>query len=552
MRYLLIIFVLYLSLKIQLSAQCVQGNCVNGVGKFIYSDGGVYEGQFKNGVWDGEGTVKWPSGSSYKGGFYSGKKHGIGLYRYNTGDLFEGEYSYGNMLKGTYVFPNGDKYVGEFKNSSFNGKGIYYYKNGDKLECEFINGLAHGKGRMSSANGSIMEGIWNNGNLINTISNASSLSENSKTLKWLHSNGGFVQTQKKSANNYNIWSEDNNRFTYEETSIQGTDGLVEVVLKDLNRPGVIIKLTPTACFYKDNSNTNWMRIYNGNWSSAENSSVKSSTATNSAITENKNAIIFFGYNVGNWSYYDNSNEIICGVCNKKCAIEKTEIELESQKNSILEQIKKNHYLDADMFKKQLEHNKKFYTDYQRKNLYGGKSPEQMVFDDYLKDKSIKKYKSAYTYSNIFYNPLYVGHFCSQAHLDQASAKIKTTAQKNANAASQRVSASNSVIYAQPNAYQCSKCLFISNGNKEPLSYAYGGCNKSSPNGESHSWHQVNTNCEDIGKHGSYEKDVCGLQCSSCGEKCYILQVSVFVKCYKRPNGSGADGYLNHNWRPFKR
>lgn len=112
--------------------------------------------------------------------------------------------------------------------------------------------------------------------------------------------------------------------------------------------------------------------------------------------------------------------------------------------------------------------------------------------------------------------------------------------------------SNSTRYAQPNAYQCSECLMLSNGNEKPLGDAYGGCNTRTSKGKSHYWHPVNTNCEDIGKRGHYEKGVCGLQCSSCGEKCYILTPSVFVDCYKRPVGSGADGYLSHQWRTFSK
>jgi hypothetical protein len=79
---------------------------------------------------------------------------------------------------------------------------------------------------------------------------------------WKHSNGKFVQTEKLSNNNRKIWIEDDNRFSYEEFSIEGQI----VILKDLDRDGVYLKLTPDVCYYKDNNNSSWLNIYSGSWS----------------------------------------------------------------------------------------------------------------------------------------------------------------------------------------------------------------------------------------------------------------------------------------------
>ena len=38
----------------------------------------------------------------------------------------------------------------------------------------------------------------------------------------------------------------------------------EILLKDVYRDGVFIKLSGKQCFYKDNNN-DWMLIYTGNW-----------------------------------------------------------------------------------------------------------------------------------------------------------------------------------------------------------------------------------------------------------------------------------------------
>ncbi len=39
---------------------------------------------------------------------------------------------------GTYRYENGDKYVGNFFNSTRSGKGTYYHKNGTKYEGEYF------------------------------------------------------------------------------------------------------------------------------------------------------------------------------------------------------------------------------------------------------------------------------------------------------------------------------------------------------------------------------------------------------------------------------
>ena len=39
--------------------------------------------------------------------------------------------------KGTYQYPSGAKYVGEFKNGEINGVGVCYYTNGSKYSGEW-------------------------------------------------------------------------------------------------------------------------------------------------------------------------------------------------------------------------------------------------------------------------------------------------------------------------------------------------------------------------------------------------------------------------------
>jgi len=108
--------------------------------------------------------------------------------------------------------------------------------------------------------------------------------EENQTIKldlttWKHSNGKFVQTEKL-ANNRKIWIEDDNRFFYEEISIEGQI----VILKDTNRNGVYLKLTPDVCYYKDNNNPSWLYIYSGSWSVP----LKVIKSNNNVVSQTKN------------------------------------------------------------------------------------------------------------------------------------------------------------------------------------------------------------------------------------------------------------------------
>ena len=57
---------------------------------------------------------------------------------------------------------NGDKHVGEYKNSLRSGQGTYYFVNGDKYVGEHKDNSFHGQGTYTFANGTIEKGIWVN------------------------------------------------------------------------------------------------------------------------------------------------------------------------------------------------------------------------------------------------------------------------------------------------------------------------------------------------------------------------------------------------------
>jgi hypothetical protein len=63
-----------------------------------------------------------------------------------------------NNCFGTMNLPNGNKYVGEFRNGNFFGKGTYTWVDGSKYTGEWKNDRAHGQGTWNYSNGEIYIG----------------------------------------------------------------------------------------------------------------------------------------------------------------------------------------------------------------------------------------------------------------------------------------------------------------------------------------------------------------------------------------------------------
>lgn len=71
---------------------CVQGDCKNGSGTYVWSNGSQYIGHFRDGLQDGEGSLMLPDGSSYVGQWRAGKRHGQGTGTYADGRVQKGSW----------------------------------------------------------------------------------------------------------------------------------------------------------------------------------------------------------------------------------------------------------------------------------------------------------------------------------------------------------------------------------------------------------------------------------------------------------------------------
>lgn len=72
--------------------------------------------------------------------------------------------------EGTFFWPDGEKYVGEFRDDKRSGQGTFTWSNGEKYVGEFRDNKRNGKGIRYSASGSVLEqGLWKDGELVREV-----------------------------------------------------------------------------------------------------------------------------------------------------------------------------------------------------------------------------------------------------------------------------------------------------------------------------------------------------------------------------------------------
>jgi hypothetical protein len=125
--------------SVRFFAQCVKGDCKEGIGTKLYPDSSIFTGTFKDGK-KTSGTYKYRSGDTYIGTFKDNLRDGIATYNYANGDIFYGFYEEDNKVFGTYRYVNGDIYEGTFDNNLPNGHGTITTSNGKVVHGEWTNG----------------------------------------------------------------------------------------------------------------------------------------------------------------------------------------------------------------------------------------------------------------------------------------------------------------------------------------------------------------------------------------------------------------------------
>ena len=130
-----------------------------------FKDGGVYEGEVKDGKMHGMGKLTYHNGSVYEGKFKEDKPQGMGKIIYLNGIIYEGEFKDGKKHgMGKIIYPNGKIYEGKFKDGKSHGKGKLTFPNGIIFEGRHTLSKSNntrklfGVGKITYPNGSVYQG----------------------------------------------------------------------------------------------------------------------------------------------------------------------------------------------------------------------------------------------------------------------------------------------------------------------------------------------------------------------------------------------------------
>lgn len=118
----------------------------------VYKDMPVYT--LMHGIKRGNNTFLFPNGNRYIGEYQGNKMHGRGEFFWTNGNIYKGEYKDG-MRDGTgeLKFYNGSGYNGDWKNGYMEGAGVYTWTNGNRYSGDFVKGFREGNAEFLWANG---------------------------------------------------------------------------------------------------------------------------------------------------------------------------------------------------------------------------------------------------------------------------------------------------------------------------------------------------------------------------------------------------------------
>ena len=134
--------------------------------KRVIKEEGTKTGCIKGDCENGSGTYKYPSGDVYEGQWKDGWHNGQGTFKWTNRDVYEGQFKDNKMNgQGTFKWANGGIYKGQRKNNKCDGQGTYKYPSGSVYVGQFKDGYFNGQGTYTNLNGVESSGIWADGKL---------------------------------------------------------------------------------------------------------------------------------------------------------------------------------------------------------------------------------------------------------------------------------------------------------------------------------------------------------------------------------------------------
>lgn len=115
----------------------------HGTGRLLHADGTVTTGQWRDGEYIG--TNEYVD-TRHLGCIEGDCQNGVGQYIFKDGARYEGEFQHGKPHgKGTVTYLNGEKYIGELAEGKFNGQGTLFRQDGTNVsgywKDDFYQGL---------------------------------------------------------------------------------------------------------------------------------------------------------------------------------------------------------------------------------------------------------------------------------------------------------------------------------------------------------------------------------------------------------------------------
>ena len=118
----------------------------------------------------GKGSCTYSDGSLYEGEWRSGRRNGKGIYRDAvTKDVYDGKWVADKRCgRGLCTYPAGHRYEGQWADDLRHGEGSFFKSNGETYSGAWAAGERHGHGVHTDSRGRVKSGSWRFGKLLDS------------------------------------------------------------------------------------------------------------------------------------------------------------------------------------------------------------------------------------------------------------------------------------------------------------------------------------------------------------------------------------------------